>query len=47
MWQRVLQRDGQTDRRSNFLLGDHSRLTDRIRHLEQEIRLNYTTPLSR
>ena len=30
MWQRVFHRDGQPDRVSNFLLGDHSRATDRI-----------------
>jgi Zn-dependent protease with chaperone function len=42
MWQRILERDGQLDRVSNFVLGSHSRESDRIRNIERELRLNYS-----
>jgi Zn-dependent protease with chaperone function len=42
MWRRVLTREGQPDVVSNFFLGDHSRSSDRIRNIDQQIRLNYS-----
>jgi Zn-dependent protease with chaperone function len=41
MWQRVVKRSVELDRVSNFFLGDHSRVSDRIRNIERELGLNY------
>jgi Zn-dependent protease with chaperone function len=41
LWNRVRERNGQSDKISNFFLGDHSRPSDRARNLEREISLNY------
>jgi Zn-dependent protease with chaperone function len=42
MWRRVLVREGQMDRVSNFFLGDHSRPSERIRNIERELYFNYS-----
>lgn len=42
-WKRVRAREGEFDPVTNFFLGSHSRPTDRIKNIERELRLNYTT----
>jgi Zn-dependent protease with chaperone function len=43
LWRRVREQEGERDAVSNFLWGDHSRPTNRIKNIELELRLNYIT----
>jgi Zn-dependent protease with chaperone function len=42
LWARFRAKYGEPDRVSNFLVGDHSRPTERIRNLNRELSLNYS-----
>ena len=46
LWDKFKQKYGETDKITNFFTGDHSRPTERIRNLQRQIQLNYTTPPS-
>ena len=41
LWERFEQKYPQSDKLTNLIFGDHSRNTDRIRNLQNEINLNY------
>ena len=43
LWQKFKDKYGETDKLTNFFTGDHSRPTERIRNLQRQIQLNYTT----
>ena len=38
---------GEEDRVTNFFTGDHSRPTERIKHIDCQLKLNYSTVMSR
>jgi Zn-dependent protease with chaperone function len=42
LWRRTRARDGERDRLANFFVGRHSRPTDRIRSVEEQLVLNYS-----
>jgi Zn-dependent protease with chaperone function len=44
LWEKFRQKYGETDKITNFFTGDHSRPSERIRNLQRQIQLNYTTP---
>lgn len=44
LWSRFREKYGEADVISNFFIGSHSRASDRIKNLEQEISINYRTP---
>jgi Zn-dependent protease with chaperone function len=44
LWEKFRQKYGETDKITNFFTGDHSRPSDRIRNIQRQIQLNYTTP---
>jgi Zn-dependent protease with chaperone function len=41
VWMRFLEKYGESDKLDNLINGDHSRPSERLRHLENEISLNY------
>jgi Zn-dependent protease with chaperone function len=41
LWMKFKEKYGEEDKLSNFFAGDHSRPTERIRNIEQQIRWNY------
>lgn len=43
LWEKFKQKYGETDKITNFFTGDHSRPTERIRNIQRQIQLNYTT----
>ena len=43
LWAKFGEKYGESDSVSNFFFGSHSRPTDRIRNIEQELALNYRT----
>ena len=46
IWQRARARDGEFDRVTNFFYGSHSRPTERIRNIERQLQLNYSSARS-
>ena len=44
LWEKFKAKYGEQDKFSNFFAGDHSRPTERIKHIREEIERNYTNP---
>jgi len=44
LWKKFKDKYGETDKITNFFTGDHSRPTERIKNITQQIQLNYSTP---
>lgn len=44
LWDRFREKYGENDRVTNFFLGSHSRPSDRIEAIEEQIRINYRDP---
>jgi Zn-dependent protease with chaperone function len=48
LWEKFKQKYGEEDKLTNFFTGDHSRPTERIRNIQQQIQLNhYDTPIKK
>jgi Zn-dependent protease with chaperone function len=46
LWEKFKAKYGQEDRVTNFFTGDHSRPTERIKNINRQLELNYSTPAS-
>jgi Zn-dependent protease with chaperone function len=44
LWKKFKAKYGETDKLTNFFVGDHSRPTDRIKNIQRQIKLNYSKP---
>jgi Zn-dependent protease with chaperone function len=44
LWKKFKDKYGETDKITNFFTGDHSRPTERIKNINRQIQLNYSTP---
>jgi Zn-dependent protease with chaperone function len=47
LWQKFKDKYGETDKVTNFFTGDHSRPTERIRNIQRQVQLNYSTPVKK
>jgi Zn-dependent protease with chaperone function len=44
LWKKFKDKYGESDKITNFFTGDHSRPTERIKNINRQIQLNYSTP---
>ena len=47
LWEKFKTKYGEEDRVTNFFTGDHSRPTERIKNINRQLTLNYSTPVAR
>jgi len=47
LWEKFKTKYGEEDKVTNFFTGDHSRPTERIKNINRQLKLNYSTPASK